>query len=366
MSSIEHASNPHSTSSPLSSQIQRLTGLDLFRGIAALAVVLLHADEGLTVRSPAWSFILQFSAFAVPFFLAASFYLTINKLCNSPRSFNWQNRFERLFIPFLSWCFLYSGWKLLKDIGSEQDNPLQSIFKELPSLLILGKAGFAFHLYFIPLLLMGTFLLFWGERWLKKQRSLNLLIGLVFISLLLHGGYNTLPLQTVVSSKESALFFLLTLLGYALRCLPYIFISLLLIHPRIQQKIIRLTHQRYLLALSCLFILLNSFDFSPFFSPSGYEILRAYSGLFLALSISYVLHFHPTIASISGCSFGIYLSHLLILKILWSGVKKLGWLADPISIGVVLLIAILAFGISWGVTVSLSQQKHLARVLFGS
>ncbi|HEY9657200.1 MAG TPA: hypothetical protein V6C65_01960, partial [Allocoleopsis sp.] len=192
-----------------------------------------------------------------------------------------------------------------------------------------------------------------------------LLIGLVLVSLILYGGHNTLSHRAVVPS-ESALFFLLTLLGYALRCLPYIFISLLLIHPRIQTKITRLTHPRHLLALVCLFIVLNSFDWSPFFSLPGYEMLRAYSVLFLALSCSYILRSHPTITSISSCSFGIYLSHLLILKILWSGVKKLGWLVDPISIGVVLLIAILAFGISWGVTVSLSQHKPFVRVLFGS
>ncbi|MEO0769602.1 MAG: hypothetical protein AAFY72_09240, partial [Cyanobacteria bacterium J06649_4] len=49
---------------------QRLVGLDLFRIIAMVAVILLHVDEGKSIEQlpTMWPTFTNFASFAVPFF----------------------------------------------------------------------------------------------------------------------------------------------------------------------------------------------------------------------------------------------------------------------------------------------------------
>ena len=58
----------------------RSVGIDLLRGLAIYSVVILHADQGVRVLPESWAMIRQASTFAVPFFLATSFFLAANKL----------------------------------------------------------------------------------------------------------------------------------------------------------------------------------------------------------------------------------------------------------------------------------------------
>ena len=87
----------------------RLTGVDLFRGIAVLAVIILHSDEGISTSPQGWETILEFSGFAVPFFLAASFYLAFTKIYVNKGNFVLKERLVRLLTPYLFWTIFFAS-----------------------------------------------------------------------------------------------------------------------------------------------------------------------------------------------------------------------------------------------------------------
>lgn len=87
-------------------QKPRLIGIDLLRGIAIYAVVILHLDEVILERHPSWTVITQFASFAVPFFLAASFYLSGDRLYVSDRPYNLELRLARVLVSYENFCFI--------------------------------------------------------------------------------------------------------------------------------------------------------------------------------------------------------------------------------------------------------------------
>jgi peptidoglycan/LPS O-acetylase OafA/YrhL len=59
---------------------QRFCGIDFFRGIAILGVIILHVDNPQSAAPELWLIVRQMSKFAVPFFLLTSFFLAINRI----------------------------------------------------------------------------------------------------------------------------------------------------------------------------------------------------------------------------------------------------------------------------------------------
>ena len=157
---------------------QRIDGIDLFRGIAAFAVVILHSDEVIKVAPQGWPFVLSFSAFAVPFFLATSFYLLIDKISHSSQLIKWSDRFSRLLIPYVFWSAVYLGIKILQFLLKKQPHKIHLLLEKWPELIFLGQSGF--HLYFIPLLISGILLVAAGKSFLRSRPGLSL--SNIFIS----------------------------------------------------------------------------------------------------------------------------------------------------------------------------------------
>ena len=150
----------------------RLTGVDMFRGIAVYAVVILHSDEGISVHPPIWEFIVKFSNFAVPFFLATSFYLAIKKLYISGSKYKLKPRLSRLLIPYGFWTLVYLLYKALKYLVDNELDRLNSLFQDPVALIFLG--GAAFHLYFLPLLFAGTINVKISELLIKNNTKLKI------------------------------------------------------------------------------------------------------------------------------------------------------------------------------------------------
>jgi surface polysaccharide O-acyltransferase-like enzyme len=223
-----------------SSKKQRLVGLDLFRAIAAFAVVILHSDEGISVQPSGWSGILNFSGFAVPFFLAAAFYLLMRKICEEQKPIAWKPRLSRLLIPYGVWSLIYLGQNILRFIAKHQPEKLQGLADNSLGLIFLGQS--AFHLYFIPLLVTGLLLVWAIEPLLRKRFSLLTQIGFVVASLIVYQSYR---LFVASLTAEVAL----TVAGYAMRCLPYIAIALLLNHATIRDRLLKLNGKDALLLL---------------------------------------------------------------------------------------------------------------------
>ena len=94
----------------------RLIGIDLFRGIAAYAVVVQHS--AIAPVSTLASHFQDICGFAVPFFLATSFLFIARKNLESVDLFNFLGeRTRRILIPYAAWTALYLALKLPVFLG---------------------------------------------------------------------------------------------------------------------------------------------------------------------------------------------------------------------------------------------------------
>lgn len=358
---------------------QRLTGIDLLRSLAIYAVVILHSDEGILVKPMGWTAISQFSGFAVPFFLATSFYLIINKLYISGSHYPWKTRLTRLLIPYGFWSLVYLLQKSIRYLLKHENDKLIHLFQDPVSIIFFG--GSAFHLYFIPLLLSGTLLIKSVDFLIKRLVKPSTIIVALLVStfayeiLLLSGnsfqisasiGFQKLVESTIPTANQNPMLrILLGELSLIIRCLPYIFMAMLLNHHNISKKLLQLNTYSTLV-LGFIFITLNIYG-NLFIPESLYEITRGYTTLLFAISVSTNLKENDTIKNLGSCSFGIYLLHLLLVEVFQSmGNKFYAVTKIPVSTLTLLTSSVLIFIISWAATNLLMKKKSVAKLVFGA
>jgi surface polysaccharide O-acyltransferase-like enzyme len=356
----------------------RLAGIDLFRGIAVYAVIILHSDEGVLNLPTHWKQIINFAGFAVPFFLATSFYLTINGLYINSSFYSLSSRLIRLLIPYTFWSGLYLLYKATKYIINNEFYQLNSLFQDRISLIFFG--GAAFHLYFLPLLLSGTLLVKLPEYLIKKQVTLKVIFLLCILSFVIYEfmlssgnsfqiGSTNMAFQPLLNNifpdgKQNTLLRLIFVeIAWMLRCLPYIFTAMLLNHPLIRRFFKPNPYSQLILGLT--FLLLNLFNFNHV-CVSIYEVVRGYTTLILAISISGYLKTNSLIENLGLCSFGIYLIHLLFVEVFQMIENKLyhNYLTQ-VSTLALLGISIITFFISWIVVFLLMKNKTISKLMFG-
>ncbi|EKQ68649.1 hypothetical protein OsccyDRAFT_3187 [Leptolyngbyaceae cyanobacterium JSC-12] len=362
---------------------QRLIGIDLFRGLAIYAVILLHIDEGIQTVPVAWSKVTDFSMFAVPFFLATAFYLAINKLYHSKDSYPLRQRLVRLLIPYGIWSAFYLVYKSAKYIAAGESGKLAQLFQDPLSLVFFG--GAAFHLYFLPLLATGTLLIRLVEILIRRRFSFKGLgfltlvsIGIYEIVLLTGNGLKT-PENVAFESLLAAIFssgnsnpllrLFLVEIFWALKCLPYVMVAAFLTHPALNQHFLRRV-SRHALIWILAFVVLNAVG--AFLLPQAiYEVSRGYAALIAAIACSASLNSASLkgislIESLGLCAFGIYLMHLFFVEIFQSIFVRLNpnYVNEP-SIIVFLLVSMVILLLAWGITALLMRRKVLSRLLFG-
>lgn len=357
---------------------QRLIGIDLLRGLAIYAVVILHSDEGILVKPIGWTAILQFSGFAVPFFLATSFYLIINKLSFSRSQFPWKSRLTRLLIPFGIWSLVYLLQKTIKYLLKHENDKLVHLFQDPVSIIFFG--GSAFHLYFLPLLFSGTVLVTLLYSLLKKQFNLQTIVICFLAStsiyevLLVTGNsfqigagiafQKFLEATFPTGNQNPIIRIFLGELAWLIRCLPYIFMAMLLTVPSISKKISQFDTSSTLV-LFFIFVTLNLYG-NLFIPESLYEIARGYTTLIFAISLSNNLKEHHIIANLGSCSFGIYLIHLLVVEVFQSLEKRIYDITDiQVSVITLLTFSICSFIVSWIATYLLMKKKSISKLMFG-
>ncbi len=124
--------------------------LDVAKLAGALAVIWIH-----TVRSPELAVTTNAARFAVPFFAAAAGYALL--VSSRSLQLSWaqfgRSRLERLYLPFLVWSAVYMLFKVLKRVAL----PDQEC--DLPGWEFWIVGG-AYHLWFIPFLLIASLILF--------------------------------------------------------------------------------------------------------------------------------------------------------------------------------------------------------------
>jgi fucose 4-O-acetylase-like acetyltransferase len=144
---------------------KRSLSLDAAKFLAAVFVICIHA-----CRSPELEQFTHIARMAVPFFAAAAGYGLVRSFQNKPLTplqFTRQ-RFTRLYLPFVVWSVAYVLFKLAK-LALLPSQPC-----DLPGWEFLWLGG-AYHLWFIPFLMLSSALLYpclvFGKRSLTTTAS---------------------------------------------------------------------------------------------------------------------------------------------------------------------------------------------------
>ena len=142
----------------------RLASMDLARLAAAYGIVWIHS-----VRNPALAGSQALGRFAVPFFVFATVFFVFDGLRRRPeRTFAEyaRSRFVRIYLPFLAWSGIYLLFKLAKGLLlPEQPN-------EYPGLNVLWT-GTAYHLWFLPFILAVSLVAFGIGKTILGRRHLQ-------------------------------------------------------------------------------------------------------------------------------------------------------------------------------------------------
>jgi peptidoglycan/LPS O-acetylase OafA/YrhL len=361
---------------------QRLLGVDLFRGIAAYAVVFVHSGDeslGLPISQEAISLRMLFY-FAVPFFLASAFYFITSKSEIDISQRFWRSRVDRILIPYASWSIIYLIFRSIFFFQSKQMDRLWDLLRDPLSIFFFG--GASYQLYFLPLLFTGTFLTIIA-KYMQKIHISYIFIGFFAIfSIIIDewliksgNGFQLNPntafqnlIQTAgwqISSLPLLRFFLVQI-AWLIKCFPYLFIGILLL-PLFNQIKKWNSFYRSITMLSCGIIFLLSGAATSIGIPEVLKnVLQAYSLLLLSIILSGYIQNSWFIESIGACSFGIYLIHpfsMLGVKLLLS--KTFPILSSEVSIFSMLTISIASFSVSWIGIASMAKYKWISKYTLG-
>ena len=352
----------------------RLVGIDLCRAIAAFAVILVHSGDetwGLPIDERAIQFRHLFY-FAVPFFLAASFYFGVKKMpLVLDRSF-WQKKFQRIVVPYLLWSIFYVISKTAVFLATSDKEQVQQLLSDPVAIIFFGAASY--HLYFIPLLLSGTILLYLANYLSAQNNSFWTLSAFSIFSLITYqllivskgdfdlGSYTAFPELLELGSFNSILYQLLRIflvaLSWIIRCLPYFSLALLLKVILVQNELRWVYKKETATAILLIFILLNIIG-DKYLPTAICELSIAYSLLLFGITISQHLPDSSLIDNLGLCSFGIYLIHPFIKSAVEIvALKFLPAITHSVSILSMLFYSIFSFLISW-LLISILQKDKL-------
>ena len=360
---------------------QKLLGIELCRGLAAYSVVLVHSGDenwGLATDPNAIAFRLHFY-FGVPFFLALAFYFLTAKPDIVYSANFWRSRFDRIVVPYAIWSTIFLILRIIIFAASDRPDRLQELLADPLSIVFFG--GASYHLYFLALLLTGTCLVLFVPA-IQKLKVSNL--GLLLLSILSIALYNWLETSgnsfnlgpdvafksllaawQIDLQSHPFLRLILVEIAWMIKCLPYLFGSLLL-----HQIIPNLNRSRRMMTIGSIAGFVAISIIGRLLLPGALqEIILAYTLLLAGISISSYLKNTATsllVANIGSCSFGIYLIHPFVMNIVKSMVGKISpELTSSISILSMFALSIPCFIISWLVVAGITKTKLAPKQLLG-
>jgi peptidoglycan/LPS O-acetylase OafA/YrhL len=336
---------------------QRRAVLDLCRLAAAYAIVWLHA-----VQSPELANSTSLGRFAVPFFVFATVLLTFETVGANPQRGRRKyvaSRFWRLYVPFLAWSGLYLAFKLAKGtlLPGEPNN--------YPGINLLWTGG-CWHLWFLPLILVVNLAAFETARLLAVRPALA--PHVLAISLAAGALVASLPVAPDVEPSSSELLSLVQYRSLVTDALPAVFWGIALaIACRVHGA--RIFEHRASACVGVLLALISTawiwhfgrdrlaetlagLGFVLFAFPlrgAGFQVASSqashrpgFRGASFQLAI-------PRLAEQAGSlAFGVYLAHILWIKVLHTVAAKSGipvcWELD---VAVFFLSAIASTVLAW-------------------
>ena len=369
----------------------RLLGVDIFRGLAAYGVVLLHSgDSSWGNIDESVLYLRNFFGFPVPFFLATSFYFMARTFAkcgwqNAPHLRILKSKASRLIVPYIVWTIIYS---IVRNIYLVVDNSHaegQKMLDDTFSVIFFG--GASYHLYFLPLLFTGIVTFVFLNTWFDWVH-INKIIILLIVSLIVYEfidisgnsfelGDNIAFQQLLYPYLENTNFsfvwrWISVELSWSLRCMPYIFFALLM-QQAYSKSNKNLKYKLYekldlFIALMLILFVISTFLIKPIWSGTTNNLIVAYSLLIIALLWSKKLSgklVEKIASSLGKCSLGIYLIHAMVIPMLKIIITKVfpGFMAE-VSISSVIMLSIPSFLISWLMVALLIKHQLVARYLF--
>jgi surface polysaccharide O-acyltransferase-like enzyme len=357
----------------------RFVGIDLCRGLAAFAVILVHSGDetwGIPISDQAIHFRHLFY-FAVPFFIAASFYLLTQKsTLNITLSF-WQKKFKRIVVPYFLWSMFYILLKSLMFLSTNNTNQIAELLSDPLGIIFFGAA--CYHLYFIPLLFVGLLWLYTAKFLMAKKnyRLILLLLAvlgiiarhLIFISdnafdLEDYTAFDTIlnfiPADNLIYPSARII---LVYVSWIIRCSPYFFLALF-INDIFRHGNNKWLYQKQTIAIEfCIFIFIT-IQGKYMISPVVSNVILGYSLLFIGISISKYIQVNSIITNLGLSSFGIYLIHPFVKSVLELVLIQLvPHLTESVSITSMLIYSISTFLISWAIISLLLRNKLFAQYI---
>jgi peptidoglycan/LPS O-acetylase OafA/YrhL len=362
---------------------QRLLGIELFRGLSAYAVILVHSGDetwGIPINPSAISFRLNFY-FAVPFFLATAFYFMTQRP-DSGYSFRfWKAKVERILIPYMVWSIIFLAFRIIFFTVTQKQDRIQTLIEDPLSLVFFG--GASYHLYFLPLLLTGNLLslLYPLLKRFESKRYYLILFSIlsIFAYSLLEISGNSFQLgpniafQSLleymsidVKAVNPFLRWSLVEVAWLIRCLPYFLLALII--NKLPLDLRYLSRLSSVILLACSLVAINLFG-RNFLPNALQEIVLAYTLLLFSIGTSNFLKSEfavKLIVSLGVCSFGIYFIHPMVMNVVKPLLLKLSPNSmNTISIPSMLSISIPCFLLSWLLTVGMTKSKFANKYLLG-
>ncbi|MFC1757766.1 acyltransferase family protein [Planctomycetota bacterium] len=298
--------------------------IDALRVIASVLIIWIHVP-----RSDAMIATTVVGRFAVPFFAFASvFFATQNGLQKRERTV-WKyitTRFRRIYAPFVVWSGVYLAFKCVKLlVAPNQPN-------DFPGWEVLF-VGTAYHLWFLPFIFVASIVAFAAAKQIpaKDARDGAVLIFLIGI-ICCRVGSESWPVHDGFR--------------YAWQTTPAVLwaFAIALVANRtsvaqLQQLAVPIAFG--LAGMSLLLLVVHGRN----------VVLENVCGMSLFVWAYWKVIDRPTprwITTFASLSFGIYLSHMLFIKVAEAMTQKIGLVASPaLDIAVLCGATIGSFGLCW-------------------